>query len=383
MAVSQVQRDVYYLAGHLTHRAANTESERAAAEYIRGRLAERTPLAEIDDFYSPDNPWYLFASYYGEFIIVSLVAFWVPGFAAVYGGIVFISYLAEYMGFPVMSRFLPHYETQNVLATFLNPGARKSLVFVAHYDSGKEGPLSISRFGRALGYLHTAAAPLMLYVVATCVEQWLFPDGALQPQMVATRWTAATLLFCLAALVTYNEMESDYTAGANDNASGTAALLRVAEHLPEEVFRNCAVHFVAAGSNQNWMSGARHFIRYHKLDPDATEVIVIDSVGRGELWYTTRLGMVQTHACGKDLVAAAESAAAEYDAAPIVKRTPNSDAVPFLAHGYKAMEITASYEPDGSEDILPFLDYNLIVRAADFAITIGKTLSANQANLNE
>ena len=40
---------------------------------------------EIDDFFCMDSPQYLFASYYAEFSVVSLVAIWWPRIALCYG----------------------------------------------------------------------------------------------------------------------------------------------------------------------------------------------------------------------------------------------------------------------------------------------------------
>ena len=88
MGMAEMRRDIEFLAGNLTHRGASTESERTAAEYIRERFCVHTPNTEIDDFFAIESPWLLFASYYGEFLIVALLAFWQPWFAFGYGAVV-------------------------------------------------------------------------------------------------------------------------------------------------------------------------------------------------------------------------------------------------------------------------------------------------------
>jgi len=374
MAPVQVQKDIQYLAGQLTHRGANTENERLAAEYLRTRLSDYFVNAELDDFYSPDNPWYLFASYFGEYAVVGFIAIWWPLAAALYGAGVFLAYFAEYMGYQVMARFLPHFETQNVLARMLDMSASRNIVFVAHYDSKKAGPFSHRR--RLLHTLQVTASALMLLVVATCAVDAIPGASEPSPQLLALRWMAVAALLATAVFFAYNELESAATSGANDNASGAAALLRIAERIRENPIPNCSVYFTLTGSNQNWMSGARHFIRYHRLHHDNTCIINLDAVARGRLCYTTLLGMLQVHRCAPELIEAARNAAGQFDAKPLVKRVSDSDALPLLARGYKVIEITSDGEDADPEDSLVAIDYNLTATAADFAEAIARQVSA-------
>lgn len=373
MASAQVQKDIQYLAGQLTHRGANTENERLAAEYLRTRLSEHFVNAELDDFYSPDNPWYLFASYFGEYVVVGLLAIWWPLAAAVYGSAVFLAYFAEYMGYQVMARFLPHFETQNVLARILDTAADRNVVFVAHYDSKKAGPFSRQR--RLIHALQTTASALMLLVVATCAVEALANAPETPPELLTLRWIAVAALLATAVFFAYNELESTATSGANDNASGAAALLQLAERIHETPLKNASVYFTLTGSNQNWMSGARHFIRYHRLDRDNTYIINLDSLARGHLRYTTLLGMLQVHRCAPELIQAAQAAAGSFDAKPLVKRVSDSDALPLLARGYKVIEITSDGSEDNiEEDSLIGIDYNLAANAAHFAEAIARRI---------
>jgi len=380
---SQIQQDMQLLAGRLAHRAANTDNERVAAEYIRDRLREYAPDAALDDFYSPDNPWYLFASYYAEFTVVSVLAIWWPRVALCYGAVVFLAYLAEFMGYRVMGRFVPQFETQNVVARFLAPRPERQLVVMAHYDSGTVGPLAHRPDAHRLRTTQLAVVACMVVVIFTCALQAV---GAFDEDLLwyntAARWTAAVGLLGAAAMLAYAEGRSEYSRGANDNASGVAALLRLAQRFAERPIESADVYLVATGSNQTWMNGARHFVKMQALDRHTAYFLNLDGVGAGDLRYTTAEGMLHMAPCDDEMIRAARAEASSFQAEPCRLRTACSDALIPLARGYKTIEITAVDEsiPAPTDqplrDTLVHVDYDLTARAADFAEAVLRRLAA-------
>jgi len=384
MSEQRIHNDVAYLAGSLPHRKANSENERAAAGFILERLRGYTPNSEIDDFYSAHDPWYLFASYYGEFCIVSLVATWWPRIALCYGAAVFLAYLAEFSGYHVLGRLVPHYETQNVAARFLSPRPKRLFVVTAHYDAGRTCPLMTPRTVGWLGGLHFLVVALMLLVVASCATQALgiFEDAPM-PYDVVLRWAAALGLLAAAAALFYCDATAEPTRGANDNASGVAALLRLAERFANKPLDEADVYLVATGSGATWMNGIRHFITTHPLDREHTYFLDLDSVGAGALCYTTSEGMLQPFPSSKEMVTAAQSLAREHRAAPCRSRRACSDALLPLARGYKALTVTArdsgglANDARRRNDTLLNVDSELVARAADFAEAILRRLEAD------
>jgi len=382
---SQIQEDMQLLAGRLAHRAANTDNERVAAEYIRDRLREYAPDAALDDFYSPDNPWYLFASYYAEFTVVAVIAVWWPRVALCYGAVVFLAYLAEFMGYRVMGRFVPQFETQNVVARFLAPRPERQLVVMAHYDSGTVGPLAHRPEAHRLRTTQLAVVACMMIVIFTCALESV---GALNEDVLlyntAVRWTAAVGLLGAAAMLAYAAGRSEYSRGANDNASGVAALLRLAQRFAERPIENAEVYLVATGSNQTWMNGARHFVKVQPLDRDAVYFLNLDGVGVGDLRYTTAEGMLHMAPCDEEMIRAAREEASGFQAEPMRLRTACSDALIPLARGYKTLEITAVDESTPAptdhphRDALAHVDFGVIARAADFAEAVLRRLAEGE-----
>lgn len=384
MTELQVQMDVEFLVEKLPHRGANTEHERAAAEYIRDRFKQYAPDTEIDDFYSPDTLWFLFSSYYAEFTVVSLIAVWWPRVALCYGAAVFLAYLAEFMGYRIMGRLLPQYETQNVVARLLSPRPKRLLVVMAHYDTGKAGALPVLRTGPALRRMQLLIVFSMLIVLASCAVQSLTVlDEPYVYYNLGARWGAVAFLLSAAAIFSYGELTGDYGNRVNDNASGTAALLRLAERLAADPLDEADVHLVATGSNQGWMNGARRFVTTHPFDRDTTCFLCIDRVDAGALAYTTAEGNLHLLPCSEEMVAAAQAVSAAYGAEPCRLRTACSDALIPLTRGYKTLEVTAVEAGEGepragaNPETPPRADYDLIARAADFAEAILRRLAAS------
>ena len=378
MSESEIRADMQVLAGRFVHRGSNTDTERSAAEYIRERLAQHCPDTEIDDFYSIDTPWLLFPAYYAEFTIVALVATWWPRVALCYGGAVFLAYLAEFLGYEVIGRFAPQYETQNVMAKFMAQKPSRLLVVMAHYDTGKKGPLEVPRMMPWLRALHFLLILCMAGVLFSCAVQAVgIPAFDAARYDVIIRWVAAGILLVAACALFLNVLMAEYERGANDNASGVAALISLAGRLAQNPIEHADVALVATGSNRTWMSGARHFLVTHKPDRVTTYVVNIDSVGDGALHYTTAEGMLQLLQCSETIRKEAETVAPAYNLKPCVWRTACSDALIPLVRGYHAISVTALSKDAAAErrDTAAGVDVALIARAAGFAEALLRRLA--------
>ena len=383
MSEAHIQRDMAYLAGELLHRGSNTESERSAAEYLKERFGAYAADTEIDDFAAIDSCEYVFASYYAESLIVSLAAFWFPRVALCYGAMVFLAYLSEFMGYRVFSRFLPHFETQNVMARFLAPRPKRLVIVTAHYDSGRESVFAAPKFLPWLRAAHEGVVVCMLVVLLTCAIQGagILGERALYVALAA-RWLAVAALLAASAALFYSAAFGDFVRGANANASGVAALSALAERIVERPFEESDVWLVATGSDETWMSGMRRLVTTHAPDRDTTYFLNIEHVGAGALHYTTGEGMLSVLSASSELVGAAGAVADQYHASACrLRAVPGSALVP-LTRGYKGMSIVR-LGPDGTPqnwrrhtDTLVHADYVLIKEAAQFAEAVLRCLES-------
>jgi hypothetical protein len=365
---------MHYLCGHLRHRSAQTEEERQAAYYIRDRFKAYADGTEIEDFQAISSPWYLFGSYYTEFLIVSLVAIWWPAFAVFYGLFVFACYLAEFLGFRVFSRFLPHYPSQNVMARYIAPRPRALFIVCARYDSGVSTPLSHPAAASMLRPVHFLVLVSMVVVTATAAVDGIhqIQDSQIPELTGALRWMAAAVLGFTGLFLFFVSSQHEDIRGANGNASGAAALLRLGEKLFENRIENADVWLVAAGSHESWMAGIHHLLADDSCDKSHTFLINLEYTGAGDLKYLREEGFLQPYRADNLLSDTAEGIAGEYGI-----EAGRFHALPTAAHlafarGFRTMSIVGLGE-DGMpvnwnrhEDRLTEIGEERIAQSAGF-----------------
>jgi hypothetical protein len=214
----------------------------------------------------------------------------------------------------------------------------------------------------------------MILVVATCATDVL---GLFDPFSfhydALFRWIAAGYLLGVAGVFFHCEFFGENVRGANDNASGVAVLLDLAERFAEKPLENSEVRLVATGSQESWMDGVRHLLQPHDLDRKNTYFLNISHVGAGALHYTTAEGMIWVYPCAREMVDAAKAVAPPYDVRPCRLRSVPSDAMIPLARGFRALGIVALDEHgipphwNWFTDTVPAIDLHQVKTAAEFA----------------
>ncbi|MBI1318107.1 MAG: M28 family peptidase [Candidatus Hydrogenedens sp.] len=371
----QVHEDLMYLAARLLHRGAQTQDEAAAADYLFKRFRERTPDVHKDTFTAIESVPYLFGSHFAEFLFVAVIAFWVPAMAAIYGAAVFVLYLSEFLGFPLLSRLMPQFESQNVVARFLAPRPENLIIVTAHYDSGCATPITRPGYTRWWRLAHFVLVSCMVVIIATCAAgAYAQAIDAAMPILGVVRIAATAILLCGALLLYYASSESEEIRGANNNASGVSVLLALADRIARHPIENADVWLVGTGSHEAWMAGMRHLLAGASFDKPHTYVFNIEGVGAGDLSFTTSEGMLLELPCDKTMKAVAEETAKQ---GPAVCAT-RMRAVPTAAHialnrGYKSLSLLglgADGVPprwNAIDDLITGVDEDQIVRAIDWS----------------
>lgn len=383
---SQPWRDLSFLAGELPHRGGITENERRAAEYLERRLRDYTPLVQIEDFYSTDAYPYIFAMYYAEFLFVGVIGMFWPWIALIYGLVVFLLYMAEFTGYSSMSRFLPHYETQNVTARFPSARADRLIVVTANCDSPKDYPWTAPAAVKQLRVRHLALVGAMVLVLVTCGAQGMnvFGDGVWRFDLIA-RGAGVAVLLAGAVTLFAGAREASFTPGANNNAAGCAVLLELAARIKETPMTSTEVLLVATGSKEMWLSGMRQLFRGLRADKKSLFFVNVTGVGGGQLRYVTGEGMLHVYGAGKQLMAAAQHEGPAHAARPIVWRGLPTDAAIPMARGFEAITVMATGPDDlpvawNSEDDSPGrVDVDVMVRSARFVEAILRRMDTAQA----
>jgi hypothetical protein len=161
--------------------------------------------------------------------------------------------------------------------------ALETLVVLVHHDAPQTGVLFDQTLQRRLYEL----APSVIERAKTPLPQWwVGVGGPLCTIAAAARRRpglarAGLLLGLFGAALVADVWRSQTVAGANDNLSGVAALVALAELLRERPLPGLRVLLVSCGAEETLQDGVRAFLARHRheLAPGRTCFVNLDTVG--------------------------------------------------------------------------------------------------------
>jgi hypothetical protein len=180
--------------------------------------------------------------------------------------------------------------TVNVLARIGEEHAGEgeiALVVLAHHDAPQTGFVFDQTLQRRLYELK----PALIESLKTSPPQWWLGLAAplLTFATAATRRRAFAragfLIGALATAAAADVWRSPTVAGANDNLSGVAALVALAEMLHAQPLPQLRVLLVSCGAEETLQDGVRAFLARHRdeLEPARTLFVNLDTVGSPHL----------------------------------------------------------------------------------------------------
>jgi hypothetical protein len=182
--------------------------------------------------------------------------------------------------------------TVNVIATIDAGGgvaeqAQSTLVVHAHHDAPQTGAL----FDQTLQRRLYERAPQVLERFKTPLPQWWIGLGGCLATIVSAlsgrrgfaRAGAAVGLLGTAAVA--DIWRNETVQGANDNLSGVAALVALAQMLRDDPVPGLRVLLVSCGAEETLQDGVRAYVARHRgeLDPARTAFLNLDTVGSPHL----------------------------------------------------------------------------------------------------
>lgn len=274
-ANARMNDDVAYLAA--LDRRTTTGGERRSAEWLADRLAQLGAADVALTTFRGHSSW---APAHLGHVAMGLLTGLLPAPAGTLATLgVAVSYELEVSGRNQwFRRLLPARRGVSVSARLPAAGRpRRTLVLVAHHDAAHNGlvwhPRVLAanrrwshRTGRAVP---SHAIPLAAMAV-----------GALP---FTGPYIAARAVLCLAGVAMVQSMRSHTTPGANDNATGVAAVLELARRLTAEPLPDTDVLVVFPGGEEAGNTGMRAWMTTMRgrLAPDRTLVLNLDSLGSG------------------------------------------------------------------------------------------------------
>jgi acetylornithine deacetylase/succinyl-diaminopimelate desuccinylase-like protein len=275
----------------------------------------------------------------------------------------------------------------NVVAETGDPAARRTLVVLAHHDAAPSGLV----FDQTILEWLSDHRPDIIAAMKTNPPLW-WPAIA-TPILVALggvsgrRWLSwLGLTGSLGSLATMVDIgRRPAVPGANDNLSGVAAIVALAERLAQRPISDLRVLLVSAGAEEALQEGIRGFARNHfrHLDTRSTWFLNLDTVGSGRLVLLEGEGPVRMHDYDrgfKDLVAKCAADEGIEVLRGLRSRNSTDGTIPHR-HGYRTATVVSV---DGRKLIPHYhlesdrpehLDYTCIENAVRLAEAIARRLA--------
>jgi hypothetical protein len=219
----------------------------------------------------------------------------------------------------LVRRMLARRETYNVVAELGNPRGSRTVVFVSHHDVARP-------WAAAFGAIVSAPPPRLLGGQPLPIAGMLAYAPLTVLLGVAGRLRAlrrAGIALCTFIVVLFTDIgRRAPVPGANDNASGVAALLGVACDLAGSRPASLRVVFLSAGSEETMLEGMEAFLRRHRgeLDPARTIVVCLDMLGWDRLLLRESEGVLRRYRTRSEdvdlLLHAARAATVRVEVAP-------------------------------------------------------------------
>lgn len=230
---------VVELAETIGPRPASTDAEVSAADYIQGVFEARGLEVERQDFETPRTYAWAYVIYHVLTIGAAVLSRWLP-----WPALLLAAFSAVLMRMDLETRWgltslMPKGPSQNIIARYV-PRARRNerthrVIVVAHYDSARSSlafsPGMVRNFATTFGLMKglTYTVPVL---VAISLLPWLKAFRATWSWYVILGASAYLLVPLLINM--HRELFMKHTDGANDNASGVAAMLGVMERIVPE-----------------------------------------------------------------------------------------------------------------------------------------------------
>jgi hypothetical protein len=175
----------------------------------------------------------------------------------------------------------------SVVARMGDDRAERTLVVIAHHDAPQTGAI----FDQGLQRKAFELAPQFMDRFRTSIPLWwlglIGPIATVATVASGRRWPArvglVTSLIGAAAMA--DVARSETVPGANDNLSGVAGLVALAEMLAERPIAGLRVLLVSCGAEESLQDGIRSFVEDHRneLPPERTWFVNLETIGSPKL----------------------------------------------------------------------------------------------------
>ncbi|MFX1606427.1 MAG: M28 family metallopeptidase [Promethearchaeota archaeon] len=282
--IESIKKHVEHLSVSIGPRGSTTPGERQASEYAEQVYRDLGLSPLVESFRSVRSAWLPFALGCG-LVLVGETLYLLGGFYGAILGILIsvfavVSLVLELMFKPNPFRWvLPKGDSQNVSVKIPSEAStKKTVILIGHLDTHRMPiaykSLSWVKFFRSLTTTTFASALVLiiLYILDLFFEWIIFP-------LLSLVFAFPVLVLFLMAI---SADRTDYTPGANDNASGTAIVMGLAERALKSPLQNTVLWAINSGCEEVGAYGAEAWVKKHASEIEEAIFLTIDNVGGKE-----------------------------------------------------------------------------------------------------
>jgi hypothetical protein len=353
-------RHVEHFTKTIGPRGSTTPEEAAAHDYCQQTLEALGYTPQREAFAAPISGWHPYALA-GGLMLLAILLFVGLGrtanaqmgalAAALLSALTAGSFLLQVTHRDnALAWFLPVARSQNVWALAAPSGlVRRHVVVTGHVDTHRRAlAMQTPALWQLFQVLTLLVGVANVVLVALCLWGLVTPDPL--PRTIALY---LGLLYLVALVFTLQPDTAPYVAGANDNATGAAAVLALAERLKAEPLANTAVYLVNTGCEEVGCFGLVAWIGRHAMNdaPDASYLVLDNIGGRGsEVNYVLDETVLLPVRSDPGLVALAEQ---------VVAAHPGLEAKPFH---YRGLDSELSVATLLGQKALGLLDFDPVTK---------------------
>ncbi len=230
-----------------------------------------------------------------------------------------------------LSNLLPKRISQNVYGKVPPRGQPANrLVVIGHLDTNRTPALFHRRVVRYLPGI------LMLMFLCVVLKTIVFFIGSSVENHMPILFVSLILdapIFVVLLAMLHGDLISPFTEGANDNATGAAIVLSLADFFAREPLERIEYWPLCTGCEEATLTGIKNFLDRHGDELRNAWFVDLECLGIGELRFITYEGMLKKYYSNPGLVRAAADAARKVG-------DPRIDGMP-LRSGYTETAIVA------------------------------------------
>lgn len=370
-------------------RGPGTDSERRAARRLARELTAAGHKATTETFWCRPNwalahAWHVALALAGSLLSVSQ-----PTVGAALLGAALISVLADGLtGISPGRQLTPERASQNVVAQTSGENNKSTtLIITANYDAGRTALVYRDALRRPAARLRNALGPLALGWLAwlSLTMIWALAVAVVRatqdhpPHSLGAIQLPPTVALVLALALLLEAAAATYGPAANDNATGAAVAIALANALKAGAPRNLTVELVLQGAGEGHEAGLKRYLRTHQPERDSTVVLGLAPCGAGHVTHWLSDGRLIPLRYSRTLRELCD------DLEPGHRGRGATPALPARAKGLAAIAIgcldTRAQAPRSHQptDLAPAIDDPALDQTIEFALRLVDAIDASLA----